>query len=196
MDGSDARRPLRRGDQLPRPVRTPLDGALPGHARDAVPARDRNAGALPRGPRGQGSQYSGFNLLVGDGRRLLYFGSREARCEWSSRACTRSRTISSTSRGQGLEGAPRDEAAAGDGDEPLFAMLSTPPPRPTPSFPTPRGHRARAHALAGAHHGRRVRHADIHRAARGADAARFEERTRDATGAVTATAVFEFEFAR
>ena len=85
----------------------------------------------------------------------------------------------------------------GDGDEPLFAMLSdaTPGARrrscPTPAWGSSASACSRPILITGDDYGTRA--STVLRAGRDGRA-RFEERTRDASGAVTSAAAFDFPF--
>ena len=88
-------------------------------------------------------------------------------------------------------------SALGDGDEPLFAMLSDATPAPDGELPDTGGglerERARSPSLiTGAGYGTRA--SPVLRMRR--DRAHFEERTRDATGAVTHAVAFDFSLSR
>ena len=87
--------------------------------------------------------------------------------------------------------------AVGDADEPLFAMLSDKTPAPDAELPDTGVGRERERMLSpvlitGADYGTRT--STVLRARRAA--VRFEEWTRDATGAVTGTSRFDFAIER
>ena len=144
---------------------------------------------------GRAAQYSGFNLLVGDDRSLFCFGSREGAIRpvepgvhalsnhlldepWPK--VQRARTV----LGMGV----------GDGDEPLFAMLSDATPAPDHALPDTGVGLERERWLSpilitGETYGTRAStvlragaHGEVH----------LEERTRGANGDVTATVAFSF----
>jgi uncharacterized protein with NRDE domain len=143
---------------------------------------------------GRAAEYNGFNLLAGDGRSLLYFGSREGEARavapgvhalsnhlldepWPKVAKARSAL----------------GAALGGDDGPLFAMLSDGTPARDAELPdTGVGidweRRLSPVLITGDGYGTRA--STVLRITGGA--ARFEERTRDACGAVTGTQRFAF----
>ncbi|MBL0141936.1 MAG: NRDE family protein [Betaproteobacteria bacterium] len=143
-------------------------------------------------------RYNGFNLLVGDERSLLYFGSREAEVravEPGVHALSNHLLDEPWPKVSKAREAMRK--AIGDGDEPLFAMLSDTATAPDSQLPDTGVGLERERMLspvliAGAEYGTRA--STVLRAGR--DAARLEERTRGASGAVTLAAAFEFAFDR
>lgn len=155
---------------------------------------ERYLGALA----GRASRYNGFNLLVGDGRSLLYFGSREGEVravEPGVHALSNHLLDEPWPKVTKAREALR--LALGDGDEPLFAMLSDAERAPDERLPDTGVGLERERMLspvliAGPAYGTRA--STVLRA--GHAAARFEERTRDASGAVVSTSAFEFDFAR
>lgn len=140
-------------------------------------------------------RYNDFNLLAGDGRELWYFGSREGRVRavepgvhalsnhlldepWPKVTLAR----------EGLA------AALDDGDEPLFAMLSdtrraSDEALPRTGIALERERWLSSILITGADYGTRASTVLRQRAD---GAVRFEERTRDGSGAVRGTAAFEF----
>jgi uncharacterized protein with NRDE domain len=140
------------------------------------------------------ADYNGFNLLLADGHSLFYFGSREGEVRpvepgvhalsnhlldepWPKVARARA----------ALEG------ALGDGDEPLFAMLSDATPAPDAQLPDTgvgiEKERMLSPALiTGEAYGTRA--STVLRCT--ARSARLEERTRDAQGGVTVVRQIEF----
>jgi uncharacterized protein with NRDE domain len=142
------------------------------------------------------SQYNGFNLLVGDGDTLLYFGSREGEVRAVEPGV---HALSNHLLDEPWPKVQRARAvlgeSLGDGDEPLFAMLSDATPAPDSLLPDTGVGLERERMLspiliAGPDYGTRA--STVLRAGR--EAARFEERTRDASGAVTSVAAFDFPF--
>jgi uncharacterized protein with NRDE domain len=144
------------------------------------------------------ARYNGFNLLAGDGRTLLYFGSREGEVravEPGVHALSNHLLDEPWPKVRRARAAL--QAAVGDGDEALFAMLSDTAPAPDHELPDTGVGLERERMLspiliAGATYGTRA--STVLRATR--DAVRFEERTRDAAGSVTHRAAFDFAIAR
>ena len=147
---------------------------------------------------GRAAQYNGFNLLVGDARSLCYFGSREGEVravEPGVHALSNHLLDEPWPKVSKARSALRE--SVGDGDAPLFAMLSDATAAPDAELPDTGVGLERERMLSpalirGADYGTRT--STVLRAS-GASA-RFEERTRDAAGAVTGTATFEFAFER
>ncbi len=144
------------------------------------------------------ARYNGFNLLAGDSRTLLYFGSREGEVravEPGVHALSNHLLDEPWPKVRRARAAL--EAAIGDGDEPLFAMLSDATPAPDAELPDTgvgieRERMLSPILISGASYGTRA--STVLRATR--DSVRFEERTRDATGAVTHRAAFDFAIGR
>ena len=145
---------------------------------------------------GSASHYNGFNLLVGDGDTLLYFGSREGEVRAVEPGV---HALSNHLLDEPWPKVQRARAALGeslgDGDEPLFAMLSDAAPAPDSQLPDTvvgleRERMLSPILIAGPDYGTRA--STVLRAGR--DAARLEERTRDPSGAVTCVAAFDFPF--
>jgi uncharacterized protein with NRDE domain len=159
---------------------------------------DETPAAFLAGLADRAGQYNGFNLLVSDGESLLYFGSREGEVravEPGVHALSNHLLDEPWPKVQRARAALRD--SPGDGDEPLFAMLSDTTPAPDHQLPDTGVGIERERMLSpilitGADYGTRA--STVLRA--GVREARFEERTRDATGAATNRAVFAFGFAR
>jgi uncharacterized protein with NRDE domain len=145
---------------------------------------------------GRAAHYNGFNLLVSDGASLIYFGSREGEVrevEPGVHALSNHLLDEPWPKVQRARAALAGALAGGD--EPLFAMLSDTAPAPDDQLPDTGVGLERERLLspiliAGADYGTRA--STVLRAGR--RSARFEERTRDATGAVTSTASFDFPF--
>jgi uncharacterized protein with NRDE domain len=140
--------------------------------------------------------YNGFNLLVSDGNSLLYFGSREGEVRAVEPGV---HALSNHLLDEPWPKVQRARAALarslGDGDEPLFAMLSDATPAPDDQLPDTGVGLERERMLSpilitGADYGTRA--STVLRAGR--SAARLEERTRDAAGAMTHVAAFDFPF--
>jgi len=152
--------------------------------------------AFLAGLAGKAAQYNGFNLLVGDGDTLLYFGSREGEprtVEPGVHALSNHLLDEPWPKVQRARAALRE--SIGGGDDPLFAMLSDATPAPDTQLPDTGVGLERERMLSpilitGADYGTRA--STVLRAGRAA--ARLEERTRDASGAVTSTAAFDFSF--
>jgi uncharacterized protein with NRDE domain len=144
------------------------------------------------------AEYNGFNLLVGDGRSLLYFGSREGAVRAVAPGVhALSNHLLDEPWPKVTKARAALRAALGDGDEPLFAMLSDSTPAGDSELPeTGVGldweRRLSPVLITGEGYGTRT--STVLRCAAGA--ARFEERTRDAAGNVTGTQRFEFPFER
>jgi len=142
------------------------------------------------------SLYNGFNLLVGDAGSLFYFGSREGEVravEPGVHALSNHLLDEPWPKVRRARAGMRE--ALGD-DEALFTLLSDATPAPDESLPATGVGIARERQLSpilitGADYGTRA--STVLRL--GAGAARFEERTRDATGTVTAAAAFDFPLA-
>lgn len=140
------------------------------------------------------AQYNGFNLLVGDGRTLCYFGSREGEArpvEPGVHALSNHLLDEPWPKVERAREAMR--AALGDGDDTLFAMLSDATPAPDDRLPDTgvgieRERMLSPALITGADYGTRA--STVLRAGHGT--ARLEERTRDAAGKVVATRVHEF----
>ena len=146
---------------------------------------------------GRAAQYNGFNLLVSDGTSLLYFGSREGEVrEVEPGVHALSNHLLDEPWPKVRRARAALASALGSGDEPLFAMLSDTAPGPDDQLPDTGVGLERERLLSpilitGPDYGTRA--STVLRAGR--NGARFEERTRDATGAVTSTAAFDFTFA-
>jgi uncharacterized protein with NRDE domain len=146
---------------------------------------------------GRAARYNAFHLLVSDGASLVYFGSREGEVravEPGVHALSNHLLDEPWPKVQRARSALA--GALGDGDEPLFAMLSETAPAPDDRLPDTGVGLERERSLspiliAGPDYGTRA--STVLRMRR--DRARFEERTRDATGGVTGTAAFDFPFA-
>jgi uncharacterized protein with NRDE domain len=146
---------------------------------------------------GRAAHFNGFNLLVSDGASLLYFGSREGEVrevEPGVHALSNHLLDEPWPKVQRARAALAGALAGGDG--PLFAMLSDTAPAPDDQLPDTGVGLERERLLspiliAGADYGTRA--STVLRAGR--LSARLEERTRDASGAVTHTAAFDFPFA-
>jgi uncharacterized protein with NRDE domain len=144
------------------------------------------------------AQYNGFNLLVGDGRSLLYFGSREGEVrpvDPGVHALSNHLLDEPWPKVAKARAAMR--AAVGDGDEPLFAMLSDTTPAADAELPDTGVGLERERLLSpalitGTNYGSRT--STVLRVS--GDTARFEERTLDSSGAVTGTSRFEFAIGR
>ena len=143
------------------------------------------------------AEYNGFNLLVSDGTSLLYFGSREGEArEVEPGVHALSNHLLDEPWPKVRRARTALAAALGGSDEPLFAMLSDTAPGPDDQLPDTgvgleRERQLSPILITGADYGTRA--STVLRTGR--SGARFEERTRDATGAVTSTAAFEFPFA-
>ena len=139
------------------------------------------------------SLYNGFNLLVGDAGSLFYFGSREGEVravEPGVHALSNHLLDEPWPKVQRAR-AGMQEALGDDGA--LFALLSDTTPAPDEALPETGVGLARERQLSpilitGADYGTRA--STVLRL--GTAAARFEERTRDATGTVTSAAAFDF----
>ena len=158
---------------------------------------DQAPEAYLHGLAGRADRFNGFNLLVSDGASLLYFGSREGEIRPVEPGV---HALSNHLLDEPWPKVRRARAALasalGDGDESLFAMLSDATPAPDGELPNPgvgleRERQLSPILITGADYGTRA--STVLRTGR--SGARFEERTRDATGAVTSTAAFEFPFA-
>ncbi len=144
------------------------------------------------------ARYNGFNLLAGDARTLLYFGSREGEVravEPGVHALSNHLLDEPWPKVRRARAAL--EAAIGDGDEPLFAMLSDATPAPDAELPDTGVGLERERMLSpilitGDAYGTRA--STVFRATRGS--ARFEERTRDTSGAVDHRVAFDFAIDR
>lgn len=143
------------------------------------------------------ARYNGFNLIVGDGRELLYFGSREGEVravEPGVHALSNHLLDEPWPKVTRAREALR-ECLPGDADEPYFAMLSDTTPAPDHALPDTGVGLERERWLSpilitGEAYGTRA--STLLRVGRAG--ARVEERTRDATGTVTNTAAFAFAF--
>jgi uncharacterized protein with NRDE domain len=140
------------------------------------------------------AQYNGFNLLAGDGETLCYFGSREGEVRAVEPGVhALSNHLLDEPWPKVAKARAAMKAAIGDGDEPLFAMLSDATPAPDSQLPDTGVGLERERWLspiliAGEAYGTRT--STVLRVAAGGTA-RFEERTRDALGAVTLVAAFD-----
>lgn len=158
---------------------------------------DESPQAFLAGLADRAARYNGFNLVVGDGSTLFYYGSREGEVravEPGVHALSNHLLDEPWPKVQRARATLRD--GLGDGDEPLFAMLSERTPAPDEALPDTGVGLERERMLspiliAGADYGTRA--STVLRA--GHSTARLEERTRDASGAVVSTAAFEFSFA-
>ncbi len=152
--------------------------------------------AFLAGLAGKAAQYNGFNLLVGDADTLLYFGSREGEprtVEPGVHALSNHLLDEPWPKVQRARAVLRE--SIGDGDDPLFAMLSDATPAPDTQLPDTGVGLERERMLSpilitGTDYGTRT--STVLRAGRAA--ARLEERTRSTSGAVTSTAAFDFSF--
>lgn len=143
------------------------------------------------------AQYNGFNLLVSDGNSLAYFGSREGEVrevEPGVHALSNHLLDEPWPKVSKARQAMRE--AVGDGDEPLFAMLSDSTPAPDAQLPDTGVGLERERWLSptlitGETYGTRASTV-LRISAR--DTARFEERTRNADGAVTLATAFDIAF--
>ena len=142
------------------------------------------------------SDYRGFNLLAGDGARLAYLGSRSGTwhdVEPGVHALSNHQLDEPWPKVRRARTAMTASVAAGD-DGPLFDMLSDTTAAPDHELPdTGVGldweRRLAPPLITGADYGTRV--STVLRVATSGEV-RFEERTRDAAGAVTSTAAFTF----
>jgi uncharacterized protein with NRDE domain len=140
------------------------------------------------------ARYNGFNLLVSDGPSLFYFGSREGEVrsvEPGVHALSNHLLDEPWPKVRRARAAMHE--ALGDGDDPLFAMLSDTSPGADDELPDTgvglEKERMLSPALiTGETYGTRA--STVLR--RSGASVRFEERTRDASGAVIGTQVFEF----
>ena len=175
VDGGDARRALRGGDQFPRSVGSALHGAVPRLAGDASScsgATSRHASLA--GLASRAAQYNGFNLLVGDAARSVYFGSREGEVRavepgvhalsnhlldepWPK--VTKAREAMQASARRRRRAALRD-------------ALRCDAPRPTTRCPTRASVSSGSGAFVRPHHRRHYGTRDLHRPARRARASR------------------------
>ncbi len=143
--------------------------------------------------------YNGFNLLAGDGESLVYFGSREGDArdvEPGVHALSNHLLDEPWPKVRRAREALRE--SVGDGDEPLFAMLSDTTPGGDGELPdTGVGlaweRRLSPALILGEDYGTRA--STVLRISAGGEV-RFEERTRNATGAVTLSRDFRFVIAR
>jgi uncharacterized protein with NRDE domain len=144
------------------------------------------------------AQYNGFNLLVSDGRSLLYFGSREGEVRPVEPGVhALSNHLLDEPWPKVAKARAAMQVAVGNGDAPLFTMLSDTTPAPDARLPDTGVGLERERLLSpvlitGANYGSRT--STVLRVS--GDAARFEERTLDTTGAVTGTSRFEFAIER
>jgi uncharacterized protein with NRDE domain len=142
--------------------------------------------------------YNGFNLLAGFGDSLVYFGSREGEArgvEPGIHALSNHLLDEPWPKVRRAREAMRE--SVGNGDEPLFAMLSDATPGHDGELPdTGVGlaweRRLSPALITGEDYGTRA--STVLRIAAGGQV-RFEERTRDATGTVTDSRAFAFEIA-
>ena len=143
--------------------------------------------------------YNGFNLLAGDGDSLVYFGSREGEVRAVEQGVhALSNHLLDEPWPKVRRAREAMARAPGGSSEPLFAMLSDPTPGPDDELPdTGVGlaweRRLSPALILGEDYGTRASTV-LCIAADGT--ARFEERTRDATGAVTESRDFSFRIAR
>lgn len=143
--------------------------------------------------------YNGFNLLAGDGDSLVYFGSREGEArEVEPGIHALSNHLLDEPWPKVRRAREAMGKAVGDGDEPLFAMLSDTTPGHDGELPdTGVGlaweRRLSPALITGEDYGTRA--STVLRIAAGGEV-RFEERTRNATGAVTDSRDFAFVIAR
>jgi uncharacterized protein with NRDE domain len=143
--------------------------------------------------------YNGFNLLAGSGDSLVYFDSREGEArevEPGIHALSNHLLDEPWPKVRRAREAMAKSVA--DGDEPLFAMLSDATPGADEELPDTGVGRAWERRLSpalitGEDYGTRA--STVLRVSAGGKV-RFEERTRNATGAVTETRDFAFVIAR
>ncbi len=144
---------------------------------------------------GRAASYNGFNLLAGDARSLCYFGSREGEVrevEPGVHALSNHLLDEPWPKVSRAREAMRE--AAGDGDAPLFAMLSDTTPAPDAELPhtgvgLERERWLSPALITGEAYGTRA--STVLRA--GADGlVRVEERTRGPDGGVVSAAAEEF----
>jgi uncharacterized protein with NRDE domain len=144
---------------------------------------------------GRADQYNGFNLLVGDGRELLYFGSREGGVRAVAPGVhALSNHLLDEPWPKVTKAREAMRASVADGDAPLFAMLSDATPAPDHALPDTGVGLERERWLSpilivGETYGTRA--STVLRVATDGRV-RFEERTRAASGEVTGTAAFDF----
>jgi uncharacterized protein with NRDE domain len=179
--------------------RDPSDKRSTALSRGALVAQfllgSETPAAYLAGLAGRAAQYNGFNLLVGDGRELFYFGSREGgvrAVEPGVHALSNHLLDEPWPKVTKARDAMRGCVA--DGDEPLFAMLSDTALAPDHALPDTgvgleRERWLSSILITGETYGTRA--STVLRVGAGGEA-RFEERTRDASGKVTATAAFAF----
>jgi uncharacterized protein with NRDE domain len=142
-------------------------------------------------------RYNGFNLLAGDGRTLAYLGSREGEArmvEPGVHALSNHLLDEPWPKVAKAREALREGLAGGD--ETLFAMLSDEARAPDEALPDTgvgleRERWLSSILITGERYGTRA--STVLRAGAGGDV-RVEERTRNATGAVTHRAEFAFRF--
>ena len=143
--------------------------------------------------------YNGFNLLAGAGDSLVYFGSREGEAravEPGIHALSNHLLDEPWPKVRRAREAMRE--AVGNGDDPLFAMLSDTTPGRDEELPaTGVGlaweRRLSPALITGEDYGTRA--STVLRISAGGEA-RFEERTRNATGTVTDARAYSFVIAR
>lgn len=147
---------------------------------------------------GRAARYNGFNLLVGDAATLLYFGSREGEVRAVApgvHALSNHLLDEPWPKVARAREATRDALGESGGDVRLFDMLSDATPAPDALLPDTgvgleRERMLSSALIVGAGYGTRT--STVLRATR--TTARFEERTRDASGSVTSAAAFDFPF--
>lgn len=179
----------RRGDALSR------GGLATEFLLDARPAGDWLEDLRARAPR-----YNGFNLILGDGEELWYFGSRDARARPIEPGVHGlSNHVLDEPWPKVQRGRQAMERALADADPAprLFEMLSDTGGAPDESLPrTGVGieweRRLAAPLVTGEDYGTRCSTV----IALSAEGGSFEERTRDARGAAASTARFDYFFAR
>jgi uncharacterized protein with NRDE domain len=142
-------------------------------------------------------EYNDFNLLLGDGRSLFYFGSREGEVRPVEPGV---HALSNHLLDEPWPKVTRARAAMagalGDEDEPLFAMLSDTTRAPDAELPDTGVGIERERLLSSAlitGEGYGTRASTVLRCS--SDRARLEERTRDAEGRVTQVRRIEFSLA-
>jgi len=143
---------------------------------------------------GRAAQYNAFNLLVSDGRTLFYFGSREGGLRTVEPGVhALSNHLLDEPWPKVAKARRAMQEAIGDGDEPLFAMLSDPTRAPDDQLPDTgvgleRERLLSAALITGEAYGTRA--STVLRV--GTSVVHFEERTRDGAGFVTSTRAFGF----
>jgi uncharacterized protein with NRDE domain len=142
------------------------------------------------------AQYNGFNLLAADDRTLFYYGSREGELRAVEPGVhALSNHLLDEPWPKVAKARLAMQVAIGDGDEPLFTMLSDPTPAPDALLPDTgvgieRERMLSPALITGEAYGTRT--STVLRV--GSNTAHFEERSRGAAGDVTATRVFDFSF--